>query len=367
MSVSKDGKFWRCQFYYKDWQGERKKKNKRGFRTKNEAEQWERDFRQQHSGKLSIRFDNFVEAYMEDMKHRLREHTMINKEYIINLKIVPYFKNRNIDEITTADIRAWQNELMGQGYSQTYLKTVNNQLAAIFNYAERYYDLKSNPCRKAGSMGKSDAELENYWTVEEFNKFLECISDKEMSRAGFLLLYWTGMRIGELLALTYADIDYENCTVNICKSYQRLNRKDVVTEPKTPRSKRIVTIPEFLRDELEEYCSHRYGIVPTERMFDVTKYYFEHEMKRGVNKSGVKKIRIHDLRHSAASLMVSLGFQPLEIADRLGHERIETTLNTYSHLYPNKQAELAARLNAVGKEAGNVKGSENTEQNKKAR
>lgn len=110
MSVSKDGKFWRCQFYYKDWQGERKKKNKRGFRTKNEAEQWERDFRQQHSGKLSIRFDNFVETYMEDMKHRLREHTMINKEYIINLKIVPYFKNRNIKNVFEKEMKATNNE-----------------------------------------------------------------------------------------------------------------------------------------------------------------------------------------------------------------------------------------------------------------
>ena len=357
MAASKDGKSWRCQFYYKDWQGTRKKKNKRGFRTKAEAEQWERDFLQQHSDNLSIRFDNFVKIYMEDVKHRLREHTMINKEYIINLKIVPYFQNRNIDEITTADIRAWQNELMGQGYSQTYLKTINNQLAAIFNYAERYYDLKTNPCRKAGSMGKSDAELEDFWTIEEFNLFLDAVSDKEISRAGFSLLYWTGMRIGELLALTYSDIDFDNCTVSIDKSYQRLKRKDVITEPKTQRSKRVVTIPEFLRDELAEYCDHLYGILPTERMFHVTKYYFEHEMHRGIELTGVRKIRLHDLRHSAASLMVSLGFQPLEIADRLGHERIETTLNTYSHLYPNKQAELAGRLNEVGKEARNVKGS----------
>lgn len=357
MAASKDGKSWRCQFYYKDWQGTRHKKNKRGFRTKAEAEQWERDFLQQHSGNLSIRFDNFVKIYMEDMKHRLREHTMISKEYIINLKIVPYFQNRNIEEITTADIRAWQNELMGQGYSQTYLKTINNQLAAIFNYAERYYDLKTNPCRKAGSMGKSDAELEDFWTIEEFNLFLDAVSDKEISRAGFSLLYWTGMRIGELLALTYSDIDFDNCAVTIDKSYQRLKRKDVITEPKTQRSKREVTIPEFLRDELAEYCDHLYGILPTERMFHVTKYYFEHEMRRGIELTGVRKIRLHDLRHSAASLMVSLGFQPLEIADRLGHERIETTLNTYSHLYPNKQAELAGKLNEVGKEARNVKGS----------
>ena len=105
-----------------------------------------------------------------------------------------------------------------------------------------------------------------------------------------------------------------------------------------------VTIPPFLAEELKEYCSHLYGIMPNERMFRFTKSYMEHEIVRGIKETGVKRIRLHDLRHSHASLLVELGFQPLAIAERLGHEKIETTLNTYSHLYPNKQAELADRL-----------------------
>lgn len=344
MAATRDGKMWRCQFYYKDWQGVSRKKNKRGFKTKSEAEQWERDFLQQQQKDLNINFENFVQIYYEDMEHRLRENTMRTKKFIIDLKIIPYFKKKNMSEIKTSDVRAWQNALMKKGYSQTYLKTVNNQLAAIFNYAVRYYDLKDNPCRKAGSIGKSHAGEREFWTKQEFKQFLATVEDKPETKMAFLLLYWTGMRIGELLALTYKDIDLEKRTISINKSYQRLEGRDIITPPKTPKSKRIVTIPLFLAEELREYISHLYGIMADERMFRFTKSYMEHEIIRGIKASGVKRIRLHDLRHSHASLLVELGFTPLAIAERLGHEKIETTLNTYSHLYPNKQGELADKL-----------------------
>ena len=111
-----------------------------------------------------------------------------------------------MNEIKASDVRAWQNALMKKGYSQTYLKTVNNQLSAIFNYAVKYYDLRDNPCRKAGSIGKSHAGERQFWTKQEFKQFLVTVEDKPEARMAFMLLYWTGMRIGELLALTYNDI-----------------------------------------------------------------------------------------------------------------------------------------------------------------
>ena len=128
MSATRDGKMWRCQFYYKDWQGVSHKKNKRGFKTKAEAEQWERDFLQQQQRNLDINFENFVQIYYEDMEHRLRENTMRTKKFIIDLKIIPYFKKKNMNEIKASDIRAWKNVLMKKGYSETYLKMVNNRL-----------------------------------------------------------------------------------------------------------------------------------------------------------------------------------------------------------------------------------------------
>ena len=228
MGVYKEGKNWKVQVYYKDWQGNRKRKQKRGFRTKGEAKEWERDFLQQQSQGVDIEFGNFLEIYYKDMDVRLRENTMYTKRYIIDLKIKPYFEKKILSEITVADVRAWQNELLtykdknGKGYSPTYLKTVNCQLTAIFNYAMRYYNLQDNPCRKAGAIGKSKGEPKDFWMQEEFNAFLETVSDKPETRMAFLLLYWTGMRIGELLALTYNDINLEEKTISINKSYQRL-------------------------------------------------------------------------------------------------------------------------------------------------
>ena len=203
MGVYKEGKNWKVQVYYKDWQGNRKRKQKRGFRTKGEAKEWERDFLQQQSQGVDIEFGNFLEIYYKDMDVRLRENTMYTKRYIIDLKIKPYFEKKILSEITVADVRAWQNELLtykdknGKGYSPTYLKTVNCQLTAIFNYAMRYYNLQDNPCRKAGAIGKSKGEPKDFWMQEEFNDFLETVSDKPETRMAFLLLYWTGMRIGD--------------------------------------------------------------------------------------------------------------------------------------------------------------------------
>lgn len=167
-----------------------------------------------------------------------------------------------------------------------------------------------------------------------------------MSYYGFLTLYWTGCRIGELLALSVEDFNAEEKTLRINKSYQRIKGRDIITAPKTEKGKRTITLTDFLVDELKTYSGMLYGFMPKDRLFPTTKAYFEHEMVRDVEVSGVKRIRIHDLRHSHASLLISkLGAQPNLVADRLGHEKIQTTLSTYSHLYPEQSRKLADQLN----------------------
>lgn len=352
MKAEKDKKTgkWLIQYRYTDWQGKRRKSTKRGFATKREAEEWLRNFLITQKADFDMKFEDFWKMYYADMETRLREHTMRTKKYIVELKILPYFGNKRVNDITAADIRQWQNELIKMGYSPTYLKTINNQLSAIFNYAVRYYDLKSNPCAKAGSMGKSKAEEMDFWTGEEFRKFIDSVMNKRLSYMAFMTLYWTGMRLGELLALNPKDVDLEKRTISITKSYQRLGKKDVITPPKTPKSKRVITIPEFLAADIKDYMDSLYDLQEDDRLFPITKYYLEHEMQRGIKESGVKRIRVHDLRHSHASMLIELGFSPLEIANRLGHEKVETTLNTYAHLYPNKQTKLAQRLDSEYRE-----------------
>ena len=224
MKAEKDKKTgkWLIQYRYTDWQGKRRKSTKRGFATKREAEEWLRNFLITQKADFDMKFEDFWKMYYADMETRLREHTMRTKKYIVELKILPYFGNKRVNDITAADIRQWQNELIKMGYSPTYLKTINNQLSAIFNYAVRYYDLKSNPCAKAGSMGKSKAEEMDFWTGEEFRKFIDSVMNKRLSYMAFMTLYWTGMRLGELRALTPADFDFETNMLSITKSYQRI-------------------------------------------------------------------------------------------------------------------------------------------------
>ena len=132
---------------------------------------------------------------------------------------------------------------------------------------------------------------------EEFNAFLETVSDKPETKMAFLLLYWTGMRIGELLALTPADFDFTTHTLRINKSYQRLNREDVITPPKTFKSNRFIKMTQFICDEMQDYMEMLYGLKEDERIFTISKSYLHHEMNRGSKVSGVKRIRVHDLRH----------------------------------------------------------------------
>ena len=351
MAVYKEEKgTWRVIYRYTDWTGERKQTQKRGFATKRDAQAWEREQLNKANSDLDMSFKSFVEHYTEDMKSRLKENTWHTKEHIIRTKLLPYFGGLKMCKITPQQIIKWQNELInfkderGEPYSPVYLKTVQNQLSAIFNHAVRYYNLKENPCVKAGSMGKKKNREMLFWTKDEYLKFAEAIMDKPLSFYAFEMLYWCGIREGELLALTPADFDFDRLTVTISKSYQRLNGQDLITTPKTEKSNRTITMPEFLADEMRDYITSLYKIGDGDRIFPITKSYLQKEMERGSKAAGVKKIRIHDLRHSHVSLLIDMGFSATAIADRVGHESIDITYN-YAHLFPTKQAEMAARLN----------------------
>lgn len=356
---NKKTKTWEVRCYYKDIYGNQKQKTKRGFRNKTEARNWERDFKLQTDLDLSMPFHKFVEVYMSDLKPRLKYNTWLSKKVVVDLKILPYFKDKPLNEIKSSDIIKWQNELIkyrdenGKAYAQSYLKTINNQFNAIMNHAVRMYDLNNNPVRKVKSMGSMNDNEMKFWTKEEFLRFLDEVADKPISYYAFELLYWCGIREGELLALTKNDFDFEKNVLRINKSYQRLKGKDYITDPKTRRSKRFIQFPEFLAEELKEYFSALYGVHESDRIFPITKGYLYHEMERGAKKAGLEKIRIHDLRHSHVSLLIELGFTAVAIAERMGHESIQMTYH-YAHLFPSKQKDMANRLETERNGLGNV-------------
>lgn len=299
MGAEKDPKTgkWLIQYRYTDWQGRRRKSTKRGFLTKREAEEWLRSFLAVSQCNINMKFSDFLKLYYRDMEKRLREYTMRTKKYIMEMKILPYFGEKRISEITPADVRQWQNILMQEGYAETYLRTIHNQLAAVFNYGVKYYDLKSNPCTKAGCMGKANAEKMDFWTKQEFMGFIKATDYEPQSYMIFMLLYWTGMRIGEAFALTPNDIDIDSKVISISKSYQRIAKRDVITQPKTPKSKRKIKISGFLTKELKKYMESQGIHNKEERLFTITRYQLLCDMKKGIQASGVKNIRLHDFRH----------------------------------------------------------------------
>lgn len=341
---------WYVSVYYDNWQGIRTRKLKRGFATRKEALEWERIFLMKGKGDLDMSFGAFVELYKTDLKDRLKLNTWIMKESVIDQKILPFFKEKKMNDIRPSDIIAWQNTIMsfkdenGKAYSSTYLKTIHNQLSAIFNHAVKFYELKSNPAAKVGNMGKEKTREMLFWTKPEYVKFSEAMMDKPISFYAFEMLYWCGLRLGELLALTSEDFDFEKKIVRVTKSYQRINGQDIVTDPKTPKSNRVIQMPDFLVAEIKEYLESLYGYDPQERIFPITKSFLHHEMNRGCKETGVKRIRIHDLRHSHVSLLIDLGFSAVAIADRVGHESIDITYR-YAHLFPTTQKEIASKLN----------------------
>lgn len=351
MAVYKDSKTntWRAVYRYTDWTGKKKQTQKRGFATKKEAQAWEREQLSKAKADLDMTLESFVGIYIEDMKSRLRENTWLTKEHILRTKILPYFKNRKMCDIQPKDIMAWQNKMMnmehnGNKYSPVYLKTVHNQISALFNHAVKFYGLSSNPAAKVGNMGKEKNKEMLIWTQEEYKKFSEAIMDKPISFYAFEVLYWCGLREGELLALTPNDIDFDMKTISITKSYQRIDRRDVITDPKTDKSIRIVSMPDFISEELQDYLKMIYGADNNSRMFEISKSYLYREMKRGCSKSGVKRIRIHDLRHSHVSLLIDMGYSAVAIGDRVGHESVDITYR-YAHLFPNTQSKMANQLN----------------------
>ncbi len=344
---------WYVKFQYKDWTGQAKWVTKRGFKGKREALKWETSFKERLSGSTDMSFADFISVYKSNRSPRIKESTLQTKENILDTKILPFFGEKRLCDISSTDVIQWQNELLKyrdpktkKPYSASYLKTVHNQLSAIFNHAVRFYGLKENPARAAGNMG-SDKDIQmNFWTKDEYLRFSETTMETPLAYYCFEVLYWCGLREGELLALTPADVDLEAGTIRINKTFQHLKGKDIVTKPKTPNSNRTIHMPDFLRLELKDYMNMCYSLMPDDRLFPVSKNFLTCQMAKGCKKAGVKKIRIHDLRHSHVSLLIDLGYSAVAIAERVGHQSIDITYR-YAHLFPTVQSSMAEKLNDI--------------------
>jgi len=359
----REGNRWTAQYYKADLSGKRKQIKKRGFLTKRDALDYERQQKLKKSGVMDMKLKVFVEKYFEDKANDLKERTIRNKKYLMEQHIIPYFGEMKMTEIAPADILEWQNEMYKKGFSESYLRMIQNQLTALFTHATRIYDMDVNPIKKVKRMGKSDSRNIDFWTLDEYKAFISTVDPEDKYYILFEILFWTGCRIGEALALTIADVNFSKNQINIDKTYYRVEGRDLITEPKTEQSIRKIEIPQFLADEIKGYVDRLYQYPAEERLFPVVQEAVQHKMKRNLEKAGVKQIRVHDLRHSHVAYLIDRGVEPLIIKERLGHKDIRITLNTYGHLYPSQQKKIADLLDFEMKknsDDGNHQSSEDT-------
>ena len=278
---------WYVRCYYEDFTGKKKQIKKRGFKLQREAKEWEADFLRKQKGSLDMTFHSMYEIYIEDMGHRCRQSTIDGKKHVFEKLILPYFENKPINKITPKDIRAWQNEMIAKEYSNSYLDRMQNMMTALFNYAVDYFNLSENPCHKAGRMGKREVVV-SFWTKDEFDRILAAMEDDPTAHVSFSILYYSGIRFGEFLALTPTDFDFEKNSLDITKSLQRVKKQDVVTPPKTPKNIRNIIIPDFVMKEVKDYMLKLYDLKDTDRVFPFTKSYINNAMARACKKTGVK-------------------------------------------------------------------------------
>ena len=356
----KGGNKWMTKFNYTDPKsGVTKTEYKRGFDSKREAKKYEEDFieslitpEEDEIEPIRTFGDVFQEYLMSHKREDMKESSLETKFNIFNKHIFPTFEEMPIDTITDDDIANWQNKMKlaiqpnGKHFSQAYLRTIQSQFNSIINYAMSKGYLKANPLADIKNMGIKDTRVE-FWTPEEYEKFAYCAMDYPQYYYVYEVLYWCGLRLGEMLALTLNDIDLDEGIISITKTYTQLSGKDIITSPKTPSSVRKVSMPTFLCDELREYIGLLYEPAREQRLFKVSKSKLSNNFHFLSDEAGLKRITIHGLRHSHVSLLISKKYDIFEVSKRIGHKSVKTTQDIYGHLFDDVQKSIANDLDKL--------------------
>ena len=336
-----------------------------GFKTKREAQYGYEDYISNKQNSIKERpkddiksndemlFEDLVTRFLEYEKTRIKESSFYDLSHKIANKITPFFSRLQIKDITPIKVLEWQEKL--SSYSYRYQKDIRSHLSSIFNFAEKYYDIP-NVMKKVDRPRNLEGKKEMlFWSPEEAMK---CISNIEKLDYATLIkfLYLSGCRRGEALALHWSDINLTSGLVSISKNIAYKVGKNgkpyEITTPKNAGSNRKIYLPSFFLRELKEY-----KVWQLQKHEDTTFVFggpdplpptsIERALTKGAEKAGVKRIRIHDLRHSCASFLIHKGVSIVAVSRRLGHSNIEQTLNTYSHMMPDDQTIILKTLNSL--------------------
>lgn len=321
-----------------------KQVKRRGFKTKSEAKRAEAkallDFEDMNDENTS--FEKIAEEYLNwyEKRRKLSSYTKISS--IVNIHLIPYFGKKKLNAIRPRHITIYQDSIIDK-FAPSHVKKIHTVLSAIFNYAIKQEYTKDNPARTVGNVELEEDKHINFWILNEFKTFIKHVDDF-MFYTLFMVLYYSGMRKGELLALTWADIDFDNNLINVNKTaYNR-----VITKPKTRSSIRQIKMPKHvmrLLSQLKAQSNPKMSYVVFGEFHDhISTTTLDRKYERWVKESKVNKIRLHDFRHSHASYLINKGTIASVIAKRLGHSNVATTLNVYSHLYPSTEEEAVLKM-----------------------
>ena len=344
---------------YHDFYGRPKQTCRRGFKTEEDAEKAKLDFLANHANDCTMSFDELVNHYMNYCKveKELRDSTLETRQSIINNHILPTFGSKHINKIHQRDVLAWHHQLKlnDSNFSDSYLYEISKTLIFIFEFAVNFLDLSNNVAEKCGCIGHAHTKHDDFWCESDFKIFTSSLTNKELNKqnhiqrkvddfsllVAFELLYYMGLRIGELLALTVDSIDYSNKTLQINKQYQ----KNQFGPLKTKASYRTLPICDTVFSDL---CMLRNMLPkdnPNQRILgSINRSNLRRALNSTAKISDIQRIRIHDLRHSCAALLFSKKATALEVQKYLGHAKIATTQDYYGHVYPEDLSNLANLL-----------------------
>lgn len=349
---------YKCEGSYIDANGSQKRYHKRGFATADEAKEWERLFLLESTTGVSsnMTVNDLYIKFMDQKKLVIRERTFYQTDLSFKKHILPFLGNIKLSNLTLEKIEKYQHDLLtvnkqnGEVLKNSTLELIQKELKSLLAFAyEKSYikNMHILSFKKVINIDESKKEVD-FWQPEEFYKFIEVVDDIVYLTL-FNVLYWCGLRIGEALALNWNDIDFNKKTIRINKSYS--DYKHRITNPKTQNSYRTVIMPDKCFDAVSKLFEHDKQIIG----FDNQKYIFHFEKPlnqdtikirkdRWIAKAHVKRIRIHDLRHSHVSLLINLGFSAFDIAKRLGHS-VDMVNNVYGHWFQNAQNKMVDKLN----------------------
>jgi len=352
-----DRNTWYVRFWSKDSFGKRKEIWKRGFKTKKEASAWEAERRLVLSGSTGMRFSDFVnEIYLPYQEQRLKHLSFFTYSEILKRDILPYFGDFKLEDITAAQVTEWQNlqrKATGVRFNRPkslrYLRDAHKMLSMVFKHAMRYYGLQRNPAAIAGNFQGVEQRNVDFWTFEEFQTVYKEMEKEPHYALAFSILYWTGLRQGELYALTKGDLDFEKNLLTVSKTGYFHHGEDYITTPKTEKSNRIISMPPFLAKQIKDYLDTIPGLKDSDRILPIKANSMRKALDRFARAAGVKEIRVHDLRRSHVSLLVDQGFSLVAIAKRLGHNSAAIT-SIYADLFPHVQEDISNSLESLHEE-----------------